>query len=96
MSVAGSLMLAAVTLIAFALPLAGYILVKERTLNLHRIWDLAVEGSRPARLYMAVVLTAFSLAVVGWFLALADHRAEKRAGASEPKLALQPAAVGRC
>lgn len=95
MSVAGSLMLAALTLIAFALPLAGYILVKERTLNLQKVWNLAVVGRRPARLYVAVVLVAFALAVVGWFFALADHRAEKRVGAAAPNLARQPTTFGR-
>lgn len=95
MSVASSLMLAALTLIAFALPLAGYILVKERTLNFQKVWTLAVVGRRPARLYVAVVLVAFALAVVGWFFALADHRAEKRVGAAAPNLARQPTTFGR-
>lgn len=96
MVVSTALMVAAVALVVVvALPLAGYIFVKERTFSLQKVWDMALVGSRPARLYVAVVLLAFTLAVVGWFVALAEHRAGKRVGGGTPNLALQPTAFGR-
>jgi hypothetical protein len=45
------------------LPLGLAILFRERTPNLHRIWDLALEGDRLARIYMVCVVVAFLLAV---------------------------------
>lgn len=77
-------------LFACALPLAAYILIKEKTANFHKIWDLALAGYKPARIYMVIVGLAFSLAVVAWFIAFAEHKDAKKVACAAPDHSLHP------
>ncbi|CAN7321967.1 hypothetical protein LJR039_001634 [Pseudorhodoferax sp. LjRoot39] len=93
MSASDLLYLLVLALLACAFPLAGYILIKERTANFQKIWDLAMAGHRLARIYMAVVILAFLLAVIGWFIALADHRTKKNVSSALSNNSLQRTAT---
>lgn len=75
------LQITAFALVVCALPLALYIMISERTANFQKIWDLPLGGNELVRVYIAIVVAAFLLAVVAWFFALTDHRAAKK-GAS--------------
>ena len=79
----------ALALAACAAPLAAYILIKERTANFHKIWELALAGHKLARTYLALVGLGFLLAVIGWFFAMSEHRSTKRVAMPTPKPALQ-------
>ena len=60
------------------LPLAVYVMLKERT-GFQKIWDLAMAGHKLARVYVVVLCFAFLLAVVGWMVAFSENREHKRA-----------------
>lgn len=63
------LLIGSVALIVLVVvPFGLIILFRERTANLHRIWDLALEGDRAARVYMVCVVAAFLLAVISVLL----------------------------
>jgi hypothetical protein len=73
------LLVAVLLLTVVVLPLLVYILIKERTVNIHHIWALAARGHRLARVYMATVVLAFCFAVASFILAVAQQRAERAA-----------------
>ena len=50
------------------IPLGLYILFRERTANIHIIWDLALSGDRAARVYMVCVIVAFFAAIASVLL----------------------------
>ena len=68
-----TLLIAAVTLFVLALPVLAYVLVTAKTFNLQQVWSLAVSGNRAARLYMALILAAFLLAVCASLTALVQR-----------------------
>ncbi len=78
-------------MVLVVVPLGLVILFRERTANLHRIWDLALGGDRVARVYMVCVVAAFLLAVTSVLL----MRASGPTGSSvaiAAKLTVQPTA----
>jgi hypothetical protein len=64
------MLIAAATLFVLALPVLVYVLVTAKTFNLQQVWSLAVSGNRAARLYMALILLAFAVAVLANITAL--------------------------
>ncbi len=83
------LLLISIVLLICAVLLAVYIMISERTANFHKIWDLALAGHKLARLYLVLIVFAFSIAVVAWFFAFAEHKASKKLGSSEYQQSLQ-------
>jgi hypothetical protein len=75
-------------------PLGGYILVKERTANFHKLWDFAMEGHKLARAYLVLIGLAFALAVVAWLFAFTEQRAAKKVAVAAPNPLFQPTAFG--
>jgi hypothetical protein len=69
----------AFVLLILVLALLAYIMATERTFNLHRVWDLALEGHRLARWYICLVALAFFTAVAAWVSAFMDHPSAKAA-----------------
>lgn len=65
------LLVVAIAAGASAVSLAVYIMYRERTVSLQRIWELALAGQGLSRIYMVLVLIAFLAAVIAWFLVAA-------------------------
>ena len=84
MAVTSILFFGAFALIVCALPLVGWILVKERSANFHRMWEFAIAGHKLAQVYLAIVGLAFALAVTGWVLAFVEQKTEKNAAITVP------------
>lgn len=51
------------------IPLLG----KIRTLNIHKIWDLAIAGDKLAKFYCCVILFAFIFAVLATLVGKAGY-----------------------
>jgi hypothetical protein len=64
-----TLILVSILLVALAIPIAVYIMVAERTWNFQRLWELALRCHPLARIYMALVVSAFAIAVIAWIFA---------------------------
>lgn len=60
---ASVLLFIAVSLLLLAVLLLVYILVSKRTVNIQAVWRFAVEGHRPSRWYMGIIVLAFAFAV---------------------------------
>jgi ABC-type dipeptide/oligopeptide/nickel transport system permease component len=85
-----TLLLVSILLVAFAIPLAVYTMVVERTWSFHRLWELALRGHRLARFYIALVVLAFVVAVIAWVFAFQAEPAlnAKRSAVSDRSLPL--------
>lgn len=57
-----------VVLLFLALVLLVLILMKNRTANIQKVWEFALNGDRLARIYMLVIVSAFVLAVVEFII----------------------------
>lgn len=74
---AAILLIAAISLLVVALVVLELLFKAQGWRNLHKVWDLAVQGSRMARIYVALIGLAFLLAVVSQALRIAELREGK-------------------
>jgi hypothetical protein len=63
-----TLLYGSIALLILSLAILPIVMIKSRVFNLHRIWDLALTGSKLARVYLALIITSSISALLSVFL----------------------------
>ena len=89
------LLVVSVALFAVAMPLLAYIMLAERTWNLHKVWDLALSGHKLSRWYVVIIVLSLVLAVVACLFAVCDSQAQSPQSPAADELSPRPITLGR-
>lgn len=86
----GTVLLAtSICLVVVGLALLACLMLKQgRFLGMQGVWELAVQGNRLARAYVAIMLVAFAVAVSAQVVSLSEKRAVHRTSAAPSSLPL--------
>jgi hypothetical protein len=84
MSLASVLTIAALLLVGLAVGLLAWLAITQPGFSFQGIWARALAGHKPSRLYMALVLLAFALALAAQVLRIVESRNSRPQSAASP------------